>query len=457
MTSGSGTVDHSGTEAESHAGHDHGSSAVKGIVLSERARENLGLQTGPVELHDWWRTISIPAEVIEEPGHSEQGVSSTVQGIVLKIHAFPGQTVRAGDPLVDIQPTGELLATAESSLLKTLQEIELVRSQIERMTPTVESGATPPIRKIEKEYELKRLESQQLVQHQELLVRGLTPVQINEIIETKTLIRRMTIRTPAGVLPGDEGNPGLKQISDDATADTSTDEHSAAPSTLPGNHEHGSVYSIEVLNAHLGKLVQPGDELCRLARHSHLLIAGRAFERESHLVARALEHHWTVKAVFETGDDTPVIRDEMSILYSDNVIDTNSSTLRFYIPLTNEVLRDSRGANGLTYRAWRFKPGQKVRLMMPVSQATQRIVLPAEAVVKEGGDAYAFRANGKLLERVAVRVESLDSHDAVLANDGTLVPGDVVARNRAYQLNLALKKAQGSDSGGGHTHEGHSH
>lgn len=167
-TTDSGT--HPAVVAGESGGHRHGQDVAKGVSLTERARQNLGLKTGKVQLQDWWQSISIPAEVIEEPGHSEQGVSSTVQGIVLKIHAFPGQTVRAGDPLIDIQPTSELLATAESSLLKILQEMQLVELQIERMAPTIESGATPIARKLEKEYELTRLESQRLAQIQELLV-----------------------------------------------------------------------------------------------------------------------------------------------------------------------------------------------------------------------------------------------------------------------------------------------
>lgn len=443
---------HRAAVKDDHAGVHHGHAEVKAVSLTDRARQNLGLKTGKVVLQDWWQSISIPAEVMEEPGHSEQGVSSTVQGIVLKIHAFPGQTVRAGDSLIDIQPTSELLATAESSLLKILQEMHLVELQIERMSPTIESGATPIARKLDKEYELTRLESQRLAQVQELLVRGLTPVQIDEIVKSKSLIRQLTIKVPAGVLPGDEGMPLIRLTGNDV-ADDGLDR---VPPVAHGNHEHGSVYSVEALNAHLGQLVQPGNELCRLARHSHLLIAGHAFERESPLVARALENHWPVKAVFESADDVPVVRDGLSILYTDNVIDVDSNTLRFYVPLTNEIVRDSLGANGLTYRAWRFKPGQKGRLIVPVNRLTKRFVLPADAVVKEGADAFVFRMNGKLLERVAVRVESLDSREAVLANDGALLNGDFVARNQAFQLNLALQKVQGG-GGSGHSHEGHNH
>ena len=43
----------------------------------------------------------------------------------------------------------------------------------------------------------------------------------------------------------------------------------------------------------------------------------------------------------------------------------------------------------------------------------------------------------------------------VLANDGSLFPGDVIALNNAYQLQLALKRSGNKASGD--AHHGHSH
>ena len=77
--------------------HDH-AEAPEGIVLSESAKMSLGLDLSPIFLKEYWRSLSVPAEVMEEPGHCEQGVSATIHGIILRIHAFHGQTVRAGDP-----------------------------------------------------------------------------------------------------------------------------------------------------------------------------------------------------------------------------------------------------------------------------------------------------------------------------------------------------------------------
>lgn len=438
--------------------HDHSGGQPAGLVLSDSARENLELQLGKVQLQEWWRTASMPGVVTEQPGHSERRITTSLNGIVVGVHVYPGQTVKPGDPLLDLQPTGELLTTAQSSLLKTLQDLELLEIELKRITPLVESGALPARTKIEKEYDKKRLESQRLVQMQELLVRGLTAEQITRIVETKTLIREFTIRvptqrrreTPAKVDAAVEPPPAS------ATAPE-------APHTIddPVMHNDANVvYSVESIDIFPGKLISPGEELCDLALHTHLNIVGHAFEREASLVGRAIKERWPLRAIFETGDGETLVRDNLRIRFAENTIDPSTRTLRFHIPLPNEVLRDDEGENGIVYRSWLFKPGQKVKLLLPVEKFSDRIVLPADAVVREGADAFVFRANGRKLERVTVHIEHLDARDAILKKDGSLQPGDIVALNQAYQLNLALKKAQGSGSSGhghDHDHSGHGH
>ncbi|WP_010585615.1 efflux RND transporter periplasmic adaptor subunit [Schlesneria paludicola] len=438
--------------AHDHEGHDHHDHEKSSLSLSEQARTNLGLETGKIELQDWWRSIPIPGIVSEQPGHSERRITTSLNGIIGKVFVFPGQTVHPGDPLFSLQLTGELLTTTQASLLRTLQELELLEIEMKRITPLVESNALPAKAKLEKDYEKKRLESQRLIQMQELLVRGLAPEQITHIIETKTLIREFTIRVPGGQTIDAEArefSPGsrssvipiglLKHLPDQESTD-----------------ESKLVYTIEAIGTFPGKLVQPGDELCDLALHTKLDIVGNAFEKEAPIIAHAIQERWPVRAIFEVTAGDPLIREDLKIRFAENTIDTVTRTLRFHIPLVNEVMGDQEGDHGIVYRSWRFKPGQKVRLMVPLEHLKQQIVLPADAVVKEGADAYVFRVNGKLLERVPVQLEFLDSREAVLKRDRSLAPGDFVAFNQAYQLNLALKKSQGG-GGGGHSHEGHNH
>ena len=453
----SGTV--AGGAAAAHPSHATGGT-LSHVSLTAQARRNLALEIGEVKLQDYWRTVSIPGVVAEEPGHCERRISTTVNGIVLKVHALQGQTVKAGDPLFDIQPTSDLLTNAQAALLKTLQEIELVEAALLRLSPQLATGTLPKNLVLEKEAEKKRLESSRLIQMQELLVRGLGPDQIQKIVETRTLIRQFTVRVPK-TDSGPEKTDGHRSpeaaAREDATHLLPVSLQTGAPSTphlKDHEHNHDSLYSVESLNVSLGKLVQPGEELCQLASHTVLLIEGQAFERESALVTRALEQAWPISVIFETGEMQTLIRTDLRILYVDNSIDEVHRTLKFYVPLANEVVRDNPGANGLMYRTWRFKPGQKVRLLLPVEHLKERIVLPADALVKEGPDAYVFRQNGNLMEEVPVTVEHLDPREVVLKNDGSLFEGDEVARNQAYQLHLALKKAEG---GGADPHAGHDH
>lgn len=433
-----------------HAGHDHGAGAdTQQITLSEQAWKNLGLRTGDVTLKEFWRTISIPAIVGERPGHSEHRVGTTVHGVVTKIHVVPGQTVRPGDALFDVQTTGELIAGVQSNLLKTLQDLDLATTELKRLEPLIERGDIPGVRGIEKKYELQRLESQRLIHMQELLVRGLTVEQVAQIVETRKLVRQFTIRVPGAAIPQ----------SNDATLDRKLTVIPVALTRLVADHQPAVnpnlSYSIEKIDVFPGKMIQPGDELCDLALHDELALMGLGFQRDSELISQVLEHQWSITAVFETGEAESLIREGLKIQYADNVVDAVTRLFKFYIPLDNEVVRDMPGPKDITYRSWRFKPGQRAQLLVPVEHWTNKIVLPTDAVVKEGLDAYVFRQNGKLFERVAVVIVYEDGRHSVLENASGLFPGDVVALNEAYQLNLAMKKAQGGAVAD--LHAGHSH
>jgi membrane fusion protein, heavy metal efflux system len=96
-----------------------------------------------------------------------------------------------------------------------------------------------------------------------------------------------------------------------------------------------------------------------------------------------------------------------------------------------------------------------VRLHVPVEQIKDAIVLPAGAVVREGPDAYVFRQNGDLFERLPVQVLYEDGFNVVLAKDGGVNPAlDYIAQSAAASLNRILK-AQNSSGGlppGAHFH-----
>jgi hypothetical protein len=67
---------------------------------------------------------------------------------------------------------------------------------------------------------------------------------------------------------------------------------------------------------------------------------------------------------------------------------------------------------------------------------------------------YVYRQNGEQFEQVPVHVEYRDRESVVVANNGSLFPGDIVAGQGAYQIHLALKNKAG---GGVDPHAGHQH
>ncbi len=449
--------------AAAHDEHAHEDHVDDEVVLGEQARRNLGLQVGPIAVADRWRTVSVPGSLIERPGHSHRKAAAPMTGVVRELFIHPNQLVHPGDLLAVVDLTGDALAEAQSGLLATVRNLEINGRELDRITPLVDKGAVPGKQKLELEYERQRLQSEHETRVQALQVLGMTTEQIRQLSETRTLLRELTVRVPqfsseermhareSDVRPAALfGNPATDNGQRTTDHPSSLIPHlSSATSSTP---DIDWSYTVESIDVYPGKRVEVGDELCSLAFHVTLFIEGQAFEKEGELIARAMIERWPVQAVFESGGTGPLIRHDLAILNLDNTVDPQSRTFRFFVPLANEVLHDTTGPEGETYRSWRFKPGQKVTLRVPTERLTGVITVPVEAVAREGPDAFVFRASGNTFERQPVHVLHVEGGDAVLAHDGSLFPGETVALNHAYQLNLALKRQAGT-GGQGHDHD----
>ena len=98
--------------------------------------------------------------------------------------------------------------------------------------------------------------------------------------------------------------------------------------------------------------------------------------------------------------------------------------------------------------------GAALELRVPVDEWPKQIVLPIDAVAREGAEYFVFQQNGDHFDRVPVHVKYRDQYSVVIENDGSLFPGDVVAKRGAHQLQMALKNKSG---GGVDPHAGHNH
>src|SRR5262245_3551582 len=157
----------------------------KVLKLSPQARKNLGLVVGPVELTTYRRSVEVPGVVVDRPGASDRGVTAPAVGVVTRVHAFPGDTVKPGDRLFTLRLLSEYLQNSQTELFKATREAQMVREQKERLKGVAQSGAIPSAKLIELDNQLRRLSGAALAYRQDLLARGLSPAHLDGVAQGK--------------------------------------------------------------------------------------------------------------------------------------------------------------------------------------------------------------------------------------------------------------------------------
>lgn len=397
-------------------------SAPQILELGEQARKNLNLIVKPARITEYWRTITIPGVVADRPGISDRGVTSPAVGVVLEIHAYAGDTVRPGQRLVTLRLFSEYLQATQTQLFKSTQEVMLVQQQIDRLADIASSGAVSASRIIELRNDLQRQQTMIQAARQELLNRGLHPNQITAVANGQFV---STLEVVAPQAPVDDSV--LQGLVTSSTRQVSYSQPSAI------------AYELQSLNVELGQTVQAGDLLAKLANHQSLYVVGHAFKREAGLLEQAARSKTPLAIEFaeDSADLWPPIEQNFQIRYLSNSVDTATRTFDFFVPLTNQSQTYER--EGATFLVWRFRPGQRTRIEVPVEKFTGVFVLPTEAVVKEGPEAYVYRQNGNLFNQISVRILFEDRNSVVIANDRSITPGTFLAQNAAASLRRVLK------------------
>lgn len=415
------TADAHGHEGHDHAGHDAGNS----LELSKQAQANIGLKLGSVTLTSYDRTISIPGMIRERPGRSTVEITAPLTGIVTRIYPIEGEAIVPGQKLFDLRLTHEELVQAQGDLLRVAEELDVINREIARLEKIAAEGGIPGKQVLERQYEQQNKQAVLRAQQQALLVHGLTASQVSDILSKRTLLQDLTVAVPPEPQSTDNQPPPAAKN-----------------------------YEIQLLKVARGQSVNAGETLAVLTDHSELFIEGNAFDKDVAVVNRAVEKGWTLRAVVESEDAQPQIIDGLKILYVSGSVDPESRTFHFYAQLMNELIRNFMGADGHRFLSWRYKPGQRVQLTVPVERWEERIVLPVGAVAQDGVETYVFSPNGDHFDRRPVHVEYRDRFSVVVANDGSVFPGDPIVLAGAQQMQLALKNKAG---GGIDPHAGHNH
>ncbi len=412
---------------DSHAGHVHdemgnhidvGGASTGGttdrIKLSPEAQANLNLDVDTVEPQSYWRSLLIPGIVVDRPGESDRSITAKLAGVVTEILAKPGESVKAGDPLFKLHVISEFVQSVQNELAKAAGELRIAEVKRDRTIGLVKLGTESKANLVADEANVTRFTTQIQTYRRQLQVFGMTPEQIDA---------------------AERGVPLTEAIV-------------AAPG------KSGQVYEVQDLKVQLGESVQTGQSLGTLANHQKLYIEGHAFKNEAAALAESAQARAPVIAEFtDESLGTWPPQSPLVIHHLSNQVDPLTRTFAFYLALENEsrvYMQDGR-----THFVWRYRPGQRVRLKVPVEKLGESVfVLPAGAVAREGANAYVFVQNGDLFVRKPVRVLYEDRKEAVIPNDGTISTAMFVVKNQASALNRAIK----AESGGPvDPHAGHSH
>ncbi len=445
------------TPADAHAGHTHGHQAghdeATSIELSPQAMRNLGLTADylrPIELTNYRRAITIPAVVVAKPGRTSVIVSSPLNGIVTHVHAVTGEAVLPGELLFEVRLTYEDLVETQTAYLKTISELQVEDREIARLEEATQSGVISGKFLLERRYAKEKLEAFARSQREALRMHGLSQRQVDEIRTGGTLLRDLQVLAPD--IDRHEGHEEL-HLSQAAARPVSYEIATQMNLRSLPRTESQKPLVIDELQVHKGQAIAAGEKLCSLSDYSQLFIEGKAFEADMATITEAATRDWGVEAVMRSSQGQEVVRD-MKLAFVANAVDPESRTLSLFVELPNEIVRDQTNAEGQRFLTWKYRLGQRLELKIPVEEWKSQIVLPVEAVVKDGADWFVFQKNGSHFDRVAVHLRYRDQFSAVVANDGSIAPGDIVARKSAHQLQMAIKNKSGDavDAHAGHNH-----
>ena len=418
-----GDAHHHDHAHDDHDHDDHGHDEANSLRLSDQARRSIGLREGEIALSTFDLTISVPGIVVERRGRSKLTIIAPITGSVAQIFATEGEAIAPGQPLFEIRLTHEELVQAQANLLKTTEEVDIVRREIVRLEGIGPEGIVAVKTILERKYELQKLEAVRTAERQALLLHGLSESQVDEILLKRTLLGKFVVRAPAATTP-------------------------------PAGSTAEIILTLQDLAVERGQHVTAGDTLAILADHASLLIEGEAFEQDIPHISRVARDGGSVTGIAEADANDEPRTEGLRIVSIASRLDPESRTLHFYVLLPNSVVRDTKEDGDRRFVEWRYKPGQRMQLHIPVEEWTDRIVLPVEAVAQEGLENYVFRVNGDHFDRQPVHVEHRDPQVIVIANDGALFPGDRIALSAAQQLQVAVKTKAG---GGVDPHAGHNH
>jgi len=393
-------------------------------MIDPTTAANLGIVAETVQPVIYYDRIKIPGTVAVVPGR-RVAVATTSQVRVTSLAAPPHATVRAGELLAEVELVDPEIRDLQMSavdlradLLETQTERDRKHSYLSALRERGSSVGDEQGR-VEKDLAVldARLTSKQSALEATLSyleLAGLDAEQLAALESNGTVTTRVSLRAPA--LPG---SPDLE---------------------------------VAIRHVEPGEVVDAGSPLYDLVALDHLQVVGEAFESDLPAVRRALADELPVTLLFPAEDRTV---SGLKIQSSEGALDGVNRVTHFFVPFENRLLSETEDG-GIRYQTWENRAGARVQVLVATEEVGPRFVIPATALVREGGTAAVFRKQGDEYERIEVRVEAIEGRSAILPNNGSLAAGDQLVLIGALQVSLELQRQAGG-AAAADPHAGHKH
>jgi len=165
------------------------------IMLSDKAREAIGLTTAKVEFGDIHRTVTVNARV-ELPWHAQAMITSLVPGRIDQVLVRPGETVVPAQELARV--VSAELASLQLTLLQAKAEAGLARKLLDQRTALDQQGVIPGKTVFEAQATFAQKSAALEIARQKLGALGLSEEMIGKVEQDGQPLSHVSITSPIG-------------------------------------------------------------------------------------------------------------------------------------------------------------------------------------------------------------------------------------------------------------------
>lgn len=165
------------------------------IMLSDKAREAIGLTTAKIKFGDIHRTVTVNARV-ELPWHAQAMITSLVSGKIDRVLVRPGETVAPGQELARVVSTE--LETLQLELLQAKAQAGLARKLVDQQTALDRQGIIAGKSLLETKSRLAEVSAALQIARQKLVALGFHQATLQRIEQHGELVSYVPIVSPVG-------------------------------------------------------------------------------------------------------------------------------------------------------------------------------------------------------------------------------------------------------------------